>query len=79
MAWLVLVGAVNSTVSLFYYLTVIRWMYIEKPTAEQSAVPPIRTSASGGVVLAICTVGMLALGLLPQVLRWVETAAQAGF
>ena len=44
MAWLVLVGAVNSTVSLFYYLTVIRWMYIEKPTAEQSAVPPIRIS-----------------------------------
>ena len=57
MAWLVLVGAVNSTVSLFYYLTVIRWMYIEKPTAEQSAVPPIRTSNCGGAVLAICTVG----------------------
>ena len=79
MAWLVLVGAVNSTVSLFYYLTVIRWMYIEKPTEAQSAVPPIRVAASGGIVLAICTVGMLALGLLPQVLRWVESAAQAGF
>jgi NADH-quinone oxidoreductase subunit N len=79
MAWLVLVGAVNSTISLFYYLTVIRWMYIEKPTPEQSAVPPIRTSYCGAAVLAICTVGMLALGLLPQVLRWVESAAQAGF
>jgi NADH-quinone oxidoreductase subunit N len=79
MAWLVLVGAVNSTVSLYYYLTVIRWMYIEKPTAEQSAVPPIRTSNSSGAVLAICTVGMLALGLLPQILRWVESAASAGF
>ena len=79
MAWLVLVGAVNSTVSLFYYLTVICWMYIEKPTEAQSAVPPIRVAASGGIVLAICTVGMLALGLLPQVLRWVESAAQAGF
>ena len=79
MAWLVLVGAVNSTISLFYYLTVIRWMYIEKPTPEQSAVPPIRTSNCAGAVLAICTVGMLALGLLPQVLRWVESAAAAGF
>jgi NADH-quinone oxidoreductase subunit N len=79
MAWLVLVGAVNSTVSLFYYLTVIRWMYIEKPTPQQSAVPPIRTSNCGAAVLAICTVGMLALGLLPQILRWVESAAAAGF
>ena len=79
MAWLVLVGAVNSTISLFYYLTVIRWMYIEKPTAEQSAVPTISTSNCAGAVLAICTVGMLALGLLPQILRWVESAAQAGF
>jgi NADH-quinone oxidoreductase subunit N len=78
-AWLVLVGAVNSTISLFYYLTVIRWMYIEKPTPEQSAVPPIRTSNCGAAVLAICTVGMLALGLLPQILRWVEAAAAAGF
>jgi NADH:ubiquinone oxidoreductase subunit 2 (subunit N) len=73
------VGAVNSTVSLFYYLTVIRWMYIEKPTAAQSAVPPIRTSNCAGAVLAICTIGMLALGLLPQILTWVESAAQAGF
>jgi NADH-quinone oxidoreductase subunit N len=79
MAWLVLVGAVNSTISLFYYLTVIRWMYIEKPTAAQSAVPPIRVATSGGVVLAICTIGMLALGMLPQILRWVESAAAAGF
>jgi NADH:ubiquinone oxidoreductase subunit 2 (subunit N) len=54
-------------------------MYIEKPTPEQSAVPPIRTSNCAGAVLAVCTVGMLALGLLPQVLRWVETAAAAGF
>ena len=78
-AWLVLVAAVNSTVSLYYYLTVIRWMYIEKPTAAQSAVPPIRTSNCGAAVLAVCTVGMLALGLLPQILRWVESAAAAGF
>ena len=54
-------------------------MYIEKPTELQSAVPPIRTSRCAGAVLAICTVGMLALGLLPQILTWVESAAKAGF
>jgi NADH-quinone oxidoreductase subunit N len=79
MAWLVLVAAVNSTVSLYYYLTVIRWMYIERPTSEVAAVPPIRISASANAVLMISTVGMLLLGLLPQILRWVESAAAGGF
>jgi len=79
MAWLVLVAAVNSTVSLYYYLTVIRWMYIERPTAEVAAVPPIRISAAANAVLMICTAGMLLLGMLPQILRWVEAAAAAGF
>lgn len=79
MAWLVLVGAVNSTISLYYYLTVIRWMYIERPTEERTAVPKIALSFSANAVLMICTVGMLALGMLPAILRWVETSAQAGF
>jgi NADH-quinone oxidoreductase subunit N len=79
MAWLVLVAAVNSTVSLYYYLTVIRWMYIERPTVEVAAVPPIRSSAAANAVLMISTVGMLLLGLLPQILRWVESAAAGGF
>jgi len=79
MAWLVLVAAVNSTVSLYYYLTVIRWMYIERPTAEVAAVPPIRIGAAANAVLMICTAGMLLLGMLPQILRWVEAAAAAGF
>ena len=35
--------------------------------------------ATAGAVLAISTLGMLALGLLPQLLRWVEHAAASGF
>ncbi len=79
MVWLVLVGAVNSTVSLYYYLTVIRWMYIMRPTPESPAVPPLRVSGAANAVLMISTAGMLALGLLPQILRWVKSAAAAGF
>jgi len=79
MAWLVLVAAVNSTVSLYYYLTVIRWMYIEKPKGEATAVPKIRIAATANWVLMISVAGMLALGLFPQFLRWVEAAAKVGF
>ena len=79
MVWLVLVGAVNSTVSLYYYLTVIRWMYIARPTPEIPAVPPLRVSGAASAVLMISSAGMLALGLLPQILRWVKAAAAIGF
>ena len=78
-AWLVLVAAVNSTVSLYYYLTVIRWMYIEKPKGDVTPVPSFPVPWTAGVVLVVSTLGMLALGLLPQLLRWVESAAAAGF
>jgi NADH-quinone oxidoreductase subunit N len=79
LVWLVLVAAVNSTVSLYYYLSVIRWMYIQKPTEAIPAVPPIRVSGAAAAVLLICTAGMLTLGLVPAVLRWVDAAAAAGF
>ena len=34
---------------------------------------------AANAVLLACTAGMLPLGLLPQILRWVESAAAAGF
>jgi uncharacterized membrane protein YczE len=54
-------------------------MYIERPKPETGAVPAIPVSPAAGTVLAACTLGMLALGLLPQFLRWVDAAAAAGF
>ena len=36
--WLVAVAAVNSTISLYYYLRVVRQMYIE-PADDRAAVP----------------------------------------
>jgi NADH:ubiquinone oxidoreductase subunit 2 (subunit N) len=66
-------------VSLYYYLTVIRWMYIEKPKGDAVAVPAIPVSGTASAVLIISSIGMLALGLLPQILRWVDAAAAAGF
>lgn len=60
--WLVALAAVNSTISLYYYLRIVRQMYIEKP--EASAQPLPVTPVLGGTVLATAVASM-ALGVVP--------------
>ncbi|MCX6906215.1 MAG: NADH-quinone oxidoreductase subunit N, partial [Verrucomicrobia bacterium] len=56
--WLVMVGVVNATISLFYYLTVLRWMYLVKSETGQEF-PKIQIPFAGTLVLAFCSVTMI--------------------
>jgi len=60
--WLVIVATLNSVVSLFYYLLVLRRMYIVEP-----GVPAPRLSISVPVkaVLLLTSAGIFLLGILP--------------
>ena len=60
--WLVAVAAVNSTISLYYYLRVVRQMYIE-PADDRAAVPG--TSRIIGVTVALLLIAIVALGVIP--------------
>jgi NADH-quinone oxidoreductase subunit N len=55
---LVLIGVVNSAVSLYYYAQIIRQMYLLPPADPKPVVIP----ASHALALAICVLGMVALG-----------------
>ncbi len=59
--WLVGVGVVNSVISLFYYMGVIRAMYLT-PAADPS---PVRQPAAMSAALWIAGAGTLLLGLFP--------------
>jgi len=59
--WLVIIGVALSIVSLYYYLLVIRQMYIEAPTSAE----PIRVGPGAAAALAACIAGMLVTGILP--------------
>ncbi len=72
------VGAVNATISLYYYLMVIRWMYLVKPEAGQEQIGKIEVPLTGGIVLATTSVAMVLIGIVPQVIHWAEVAAAAG-
>ena len=60
--WLVIVAALNSILSLYYYLLVLRRMYISEPAVPG---PRMKTAFSVKVVLLITTIGIFWLGILP--------------
>ncbi len=63
--WLVIVGAINSAISIYYYLKVVMTMYF-KP-AEQDLAFPARPVLVNLVI--ICTVAVLLMGVLPGVFK----------
>lgn len=60
--WLVGLAAVNSTVSLYYYLRIVRQMYIEPPASDSV---PLRVSPAIAGSLALVTLGSVVCGLIP--------------
>lgn len=72
MHWLVAVAALNATVSLFYYLRVVRAMYIEPP--DPSA-PRLVVPAALRVTLVMATMGTVLLGFISWFYESIRTAA----
>jgi proton-translocating NADH-quinone oxidoreductase chain N len=60
--WLAVVGILNSVISLYYYVGVIRAMYV-MPAAAERAVPE---PAALQVALGLTGLGTLVIGLYPQ-------------
>lgn len=77
--WLVFAGAINATISLYYYLIVVKWMYIAEPVDEAGPVPPFTLSLPARAALFSCSAGLVVIGLLPQFLAWSRVAAFGGF
>jgi NADH-quinone oxidoreductase subunit N len=71
--WLVIIAVINSVISAYYYLRVVKVMWMDKP-ASRSKVP---SPAALRVALAISCIGVLALGIVPGfVMKLAEMAAQ---
>ena len=68
LAWLAVAAVLNSALSLYYYLRVIRAMYVEAPesAAEGAAVERVEVPVGTTVAVVACLVLILAMGLVPQ-------------
>ena len=72
--WLVGLAIANSLISFYYYLVIVRQMYIEAPADGT----PMRLSPLTTAMLAVLFVGVLAIGLYPGPLVDAVAAATAG-
>ncbi len=61
--WLVIIGALNSVIAVFYYLRVVVRMYMQEPSARAVTSEP--TSRLTTLASALCAFVVVALGLLP--------------
>ena len=68
---LLIVGLINIVISLYYYLTVVKKMYINEPTDSA----PLTVSAPLKATICISVVGTLLLGVYPK--PFIDWAASA--
>ena len=74
--WLVIVGAVNATVSLYYYVKIIKEAYLTPPADESTVALSPMTTLAAWCALVLVTV----VGFWPRpVWEWAEAAATAAF
>ena len=71
--WLVAIGAVNVAISLYYYLMVVKRMYLDPPASSA----PIRVHPLTASVLVFLALGILAVGIVQEpFLRFIASAIQ---
>ncbi len=66
---LVLIALVNTVISLYYYLLIVKAMYIK---SNDAPIPPFRSDGGIRAALTICTVGVLLLGLAGIVYNYID-------
>jgi len=61
--WLVVIAVLNSVISAYYYLRVVKVMWLGEPASEEK----VPSSAAPRVALFLCCLGVLMLGVIPGV------------
>jgi NADH-quinone oxidoreductase subunit N len=70
--FVVLVALVNTVISLYYYLLIVKAMYIKQ---EENPLPTFSTDVATKISLTICTAGICLLGVVSCFYEWIARAA----
>ena len=71
--WLIIIAALNTAISIYYYLNIVRHAYTQESEGQQPEAPRSGSAIWGGVLAA----SLLVLGIIPQsVFRWMEEATR---
>ncbi len=69
--FVVFIALINTVVSLYYYLLIVKAMYIK---AEDNPLPTFQTTTSTKLALGICTAGILLFGICSFFYDWIYQA-----
>ncbi|WP_027450011.1 NADH-quinone oxidoreductase subunit N [Xylanibacter brevis] len=72
--FVVFIALINTVVSLYYYLLIVKAMYITK---TEEPLPTFKNGAAINWSLAICTIGILLFGVCSCIYEWIDKAAVA--
>ena len=67
----VFVALINTVVSLYYYLLIVKAMYIKKTTTP---LPTFQSDANSKLALALCTLGIVTFGIFSCIYNWIAAA-----
>ena len=70
--FVVFIALINTVVSLYYYLLIVKAMYIK---AEEHPLPTFRTDAATKISLVVCTLGICLVGICSCIYEWIAAAA----
>lgn len=68
----VFVALINTVISLYYYLLIVKAMYIK---SADKPLPAFKSDCNTKLALAICTAGVLLIGVCSFFYNWIEVAA----
>ena len=69
--FVVFIALINTVVSLYYYLLIVKAMYITK---TDSPLPTFKSDMNTKVALAVCTAGVALFGILSCIYEWIAAA-----
>lgn len=70
--WLVLIALINTVISLYYYLLIVKAMYINP---SESPLPAFKSDCYSRWALALCLLGVVLLGVVGAVYNYIDTFA----
>ena len=70
--FVVFIALINTVVSLYYYLLIVKAMYITK---EENPLPTFCTDGATKISLVICTLGICLVGVASCIFDWIANAA----
>lgn len=70
---LVFIALLNTVISLYYYLLIVKAMFIDRPA--ESPLPRIATDPYNRISLVLCTAGILAAGILSGIYEYIGSVS----